>query len=185
MPQAGVPLLTAWENFYVIIGSSAAGLTGLMFVVITLIAGAEGQRTDESVGAFGTPTVVHFAVALLVAAVLSAPWQALWQPGIVLGLIGLVGVIYIIIVIHRAQRQTAYQPVLEDWLWHMIFPFVSYAAFITTALLLPSQPVPALFIPAAATLLLLFIGIHNAWDTVTFVTLQQSNQKDSGKSQAE
>ena len=33
--EATVPLLTIWENFYVIIGTAAATLTGLMFVVIT------------------------------------------------------------------------------------------------------------------------------------------------------
>jgi len=31
------PALTAWGSYYVIIGSSAAALTGLMFVVITLV----------------------------------------------------------------------------------------------------------------------------------------------------
>jgi len=30
-------LLTGWENFYVIVGSSAGGLTGITFVVIALI----------------------------------------------------------------------------------------------------------------------------------------------------
>src|SRR5205085_9149990 len=68
--EAAVSLLTTWQNFYVIIGSSAAALTGLMFVVITLIAGTRQQRSSESVGAFGTPTVVHFGAALLVAAIL-------------------------------------------------------------------------------------------------------------------
>lgn len=32
------PLVADWENFYVITGSSAAGLTGLTFVVIALAA---------------------------------------------------------------------------------------------------------------------------------------------------
>lgn len=31
-----------------------------------------------------------------------------------------------------------------------------------------SDPRPALFFVAAAALLLLFIGIHNAWDMVTY-----------------
>ena len=37
-----VPDMTAldgWENFYVIVGSSAGALIGLQFVVLTLIAG--------------------------------------------------------------------------------------------------------------------------------------------------
>jgi hypothetical protein len=31
--------LAGWDNFYVIAGSSAAGLTGLTFIVISLAAG--------------------------------------------------------------------------------------------------------------------------------------------------
>src|SRR5437762_4327534 len=85
MQEAAVSLLTTWQNFYVIIGSSAAALTGLMFVVITLIAGAQVRG---SIAAFGTPTVVHFCAALLVAAILSAPWPALWNAGLLLGLCG-------------------------------------------------------------------------------------------------
>src|SRR5258708_35877677 len=82
MQEAAVSPLTTWGNFYVIIGSSAAALTGLMFVVITLIAGARVQRSSGSLAAFGTPTVVHFCAALLVAAILSAPCDVLLNAGL-------------------------------------------------------------------------------------------------------
>ena len=36
MHEAGLSVLTRWQNFYVIIGSAAATLTGLLFVVATL-----------------------------------------------------------------------------------------------------------------------------------------------------
>src|SRR5689334_6629271 len=86
---AGVSLLTSWQNFYVIIGSAAAALTGLMFVVITLIAGTRTSKSSRSLVAFGTTTVVHFCIALHVAALLSTPWQALWNVSLLLGLTGL------------------------------------------------------------------------------------------------
>ena len=69
--------LTAWQNFYVIIGSSAAALTGLQFVVIVLGAGTNWIPSLPATRAFGTPTVVHFCAVLLVSAILTAPWQAL------------------------------------------------------------------------------------------------------------
>jgi hypothetical protein len=181
MQEAAVSLLTTWENFYVIIGSAAAALTGLMFVVITLIAGARMRRSSGSVAAFGTPTVVHFCAALLVAAILSAPWQALWNAGLLLGLSGLGGVTYVVIVLRRARRQTDYQPVLEDWLWHTVFPLVSYTALVVAAIVLPGNPVPALFVIAAVTVLLLFIGIHNAWDTVTYVAVELSQPENKSQ----
>ena len=52
---------------------------------------------------------------------------------------------YVVIVIRRARRQTDYKPVLEDWLWHTIFPLVSYTALVVAAIVLPGNPVPALF----------------------------------------
>jgi len=39
-----------------------------------------------------------------------------------------------------------------------------------------------LFIVAAAVLALVLIGIHNAWDTVTYLAVQQQEQQDTPKS---
>src|SRR5579871_4339540 len=125
MHEAATSPLSSWENFYAIIGSAAAALTGLMFVVITLIASRESRRSNASVAAFGTPTIVHFCAALLIAATLSAPWQTPWHATLLLGIYGLGGLIYIIVVLLRAWRQTEYSPVLEDWIWHTILPFFS------------------------------------------------------------
>jgi hypothetical protein len=177
-------LLATWQNFYVIIGSAAATLTGLMFIVVTLLAGGRVRlsASGDGIAAFSTPSIVHFCTALLVAAMFSAPWQALWQVGLLLGLCGLAGVTYAIIIVRRTLRQTAYEPVLEDWIWHCIFPFVSYITFVVAALMLPANPVPTLFGVAAATVLLLFIGIHNAWDNVTYITTEmfQPQNKSQG-----
>ncbi|HYX49992.1 MAG TPA: hypothetical protein VE843_09645 [Ktedonobacteraceae bacterium] len=183
MIEATVPPITAWQNFYVIIGTAAGALTGLMFVVITLISGSQTpvQRSRMSVDAFGSPTVVHFCTALLIAAILSAPWQALWYVSLLLGLTGFGGVIYLVIVVLRARRQDDYQLVPEDWLWYMIFPFISYIGLLVSAILLPSDAVPALYGIGAVTVLLLFTGIHNAWDTVTYVAvdlLQRENKNE-------
>jgi hypothetical protein len=181
MQEAAVSPLAAWQNFYVIIGTSAASLTGLMFVVITLIAGARVQGSSGGLAAFGSPTVVHFGIALLVAAILSAPWQVLWNAGLLLGLSGLGGVTYVVIVIRRARHQTDYQLVLEDWLWYTVFPLVSYTALLVAAIVLPGNPAPALFVIGAGTVLLLFIGIHNAWDTVTYLAIEGSKPEDKSQ----
>lgn len=173
-----MPLLSAWQNFYVIVGSASAALIGLMFVVITLIASRGRRRSGDSIGAFGTPTVVHLCAALLIAALLSAPWPALWMAGLLLGICGLAGVIYIIVIFRRARRQNDYEPVLEDWLWHMIFPFISYVGLFVAALAIPSNVTPALFVIGAATVLFLFIGIHNAWDTITYMTFTSSQAEN-------
>jgi len=181
MTEAIASPLPPWESFYVIVGSSAAALTGLMFVVIALIADASTPTTSRQVGAFGTPTVVHFCFALLVSAILSAPWRELSNVAIALCGVGAAGLIYVIIVIRRARRQTGYKPVLEDWLWHASFPFFAYLSIGLAALVLQRNPQPALFVIGAATVLLVFIGIHNAWDTVTYVAVERAQRSDSIK----
>ena len=164
--------LAAWESFYVIIGSSSAALTGLMFVVISLVSeGRARQDAESGLAAFGTPTIVHFCAAFLVSAIASAPWHSISNATFLVGLVGLVGVAYALVVTWRAHRQTDYKPVLEDWLWHTIFPLVAYATFIAAATTTQNTSTSALFATAAAAISLLFIGIHNAWDAVTYSAL--------------
>jgi hypothetical protein len=176
-----MPELAGWETFYVIVGSSAAALTGLMFVVIALVKDSEMPRSLRTIAAFGTPTVVHFCAALVIAAILTAPWRTLTSPAGAVGLVGVFGAIYTLIVLRQAQRQTDYKPVLEDWLFHTVFPIAAYAAVLVAAVVLPRHPEHSLFAVGAAVLALVLVGIHNAWDTVTYVAVAQRAQNESQK----
>ena len=163
--------LTRWESFYVIVGSSGAALTGLQFVVIALVVDVRRRSTEREINAFATPTIVHFCAALLISALLSAPWASLGKPAVALALLGAAGAAYALVISMRARRQTGYAPVLEDWLFHVVLPFAAYAAIAVAAVMLRSHITGALFVIASMTLLLLFVGIHNAWDTVTFIVI--------------
>jgi hypothetical protein len=175
----GVPApLAAWESFYVIVGTSAAALTGLQFVVITLVAGIEVRASGSAISAYSTPTIVHFCASLLIAAVCSAPWPELAGADLALGAIGVAGVAYTARVTWLARRQTGYEPVLEDWLFHSILPLAAYGTVVAAAAALWRGATLALFAVGAAAVLLVFIGIHNAWDTVTYITLEQLRQRD-------
>ena len=166
----------AWENFYVIVGSSAAALTGLQFVVVVL--GAEARSIGPEVGAFGTPTVVHFCAALLISAILSVPWRAIANAGLALDALGVAGIVYMAVVIRRALRPLRYVPVLEDWLWHCAFPLVAYVTLLVAAVVLQRDPPRTLLVIGATALFLLFIGIHNAWDAVTYIATQQPQHEE-------
>ncbi len=91
-----------------------------------------------------------------------------------LGLAGLAAAIYVGIVGRRMRRQKAYHVVLEDWAWHVVFPLVAYLAFVVAAPVLLGTPVLVLFVIGAAQMLLLFIGIHNALDTMTYVAFSRT-----------
>lgn len=160
-----------WESFYVIVGSAAGALIGLQFVVMTLIAERPPLRAAEAGAAFATPTIVHFSAALLLSAVLRAPWHAINPSAVVWGLAGLCGVAYAVIVARRMRVQTAHQPDFEDWLFHALLPLAAYGMLVLSAFAAPSHTREALFGVGAAVLLLLFIGIHNAWDAVAYHVL--------------
>jgi len=161
--------LTGWENFYVIVGSSAGALIGLQFVVITLIADMPVARGQAQAGdAFATPTIVHFGAVLLLSAIVNAPWQGIVSAAVVWGLLGLTGIVYEGIVVRRMRTQTIYTPQFEDWLFHVLLPCAAYATVAASAYAAPRHAHGAMFVLGAAVLLLLFIGIHNAWDAVTY-----------------
>ena len=180
MIEATLAPLSAWESFYVIVGSSAAALTGLQFVVIALIAELRPRSNGSELSAWGTPTVVHFCVALLTSATLSAPWHTLTGVDTALALTGLFGVTYVAVVLRRARHTSGYKPVLEDWIWHTVLPGLAYLAILVGAFVMRSYTDPALFFVAGGTLLLVFIGIHNAWDTVTFITTTRGSPDAAG-----
>ena len=163
--------LARWQSFYVIVGSSGAALIGVQFVVVALVANLRIRSTAESISAFGTPTVVHFGGAFLVSAIMSAPWPSVSPASVALVMCGLGGLGYGAIVIHRARRQTVYTPGWGDWLWYVMFPGSLYTALALAALVLCTTTQVALFMIGGAALGLLLIGIHNAWDTVTYIVV--------------
>ena len=163
-----MPELEEWESFYVIVGGAAGALIGLQFVVLTLMAERPSAASVEAGPSFSTPTILHFSAALLLSALLRAPWHSLTHVALLCSAIGLCGMIYILVIARRMRKQTAYRLDAEDWAFHILLPLLAY-------LLLAIMPLPSLayeretlFAIGAGALLLLFIGIHNAWDTIAY-----------------
>jgi hypothetical protein len=172
MNAAGT-MLGPWSSFYVMIGSSAAALTGLMFVVITLVNDTDRRtrRNPDGISTFSTPTVLHFCAPLFVAAMIAAPWETLRYPALAIAVLGAYGVIYISYLMFRASRLRSYRPDLEDWICYSVLPFCAYVALCAGGLGMLSIPSRALFAVGGASLLLIFIGIRNSWDVVTYLAV--------------
>jgi hypothetical protein len=174
-------MLEGWDNFYVILGSAAAGLIGLTFVVITLLSDARRAHPAGMKG-YITPTIVHFGVVLALAAYLSVPHQTILSLSAGLAICGIGTLIYSAVIATNVREFAInYEPVVEDWVWHVIMPSLAYALLFITGFLIWHRLQLALNCIAAALTLLLFIGIHNAFDVAVSVTTQK--QKDqAGKS---
>ncbi len=116
---------------------------------------------------------MHFCAALLVSVILAAPWMRLLGPSILIAIAGCYGAVYVARVGLRMMRmRSTYLPRFDDWFWYTVVPLAAYLAILAAAILLQSRPRPALFILAAGTALLIFVGIRNAWDTVTFIAVE-------------
>lgn len=73
----------------------------------------------------------------------------------------------------------------EDWLFHAALPLTAYGSLTRAAAGLVRYPTTSLFVIGGAGLLLLFIGIHNARDTVTYIVVSswEKSQNENGESQ--
>lgn len=170
-------------DYYVIVRAAGATLIGIQFIVVTLLATVRSHQTSaESLGAFATPTVVHLAGALVIAALMTAPWPTLAARAVAIGLPAAAAFVYAVVVRHRAKRQSTYEPTREDWIWYVLLPSCIHAAVVIAALLLAFRTTLAAFIIAAGGLGLLLVGIHNAWDTVTYLVLGAASENEHSAS---
>ena len=155
--------LADWDSFCVIVGSAAGALIGLQFVVMRLIAARPERPTADAGGAFATPTIVHFCAVLFLAAVLRAPWKTILPAAIVA---------------RRMKAQNVYKPELEDWLFYVWLPSAAYVALAASTLTAFAYTREALFGVGASMLLLLFVGIRNAWNSVAYHVFVKEEKTD-------
>ncbi len=169
-------LVDEWDNFYVIVGSSAAALTGLTFVVIALAADAK-RVNPVGLRAYIEPTILHFCAVLAVACYLSMPHQGPLTLSLGLFAAGTFGLAYVAWVASSIARAASdYKPVREDWIWNAILPGVCYGLWFGAAILIWYRPAASLYAVGAAALALMFIGIHNAWDVAVWNAIRNRNE---------
>ena len=169
MTETWAQQVEAWHDFYVIIGGAAAGLTGLMFIVVSL--GGTVRRAAPGVRAFLTPTVVFFSSVVVVAAVMAMPTLPAAALAAALAIGGVGGVAYMIVIRgHQMWRSSSLDWL--DWWWYVSLPFLTYALTIVAAAAIWLRGAPGLLLLGVTMLLLLAIAIHNAWDLVLFMSQQ-------------
>lgn len=174
--------LAHWDSFYLIVGSAAGALIGLQFVVLTLVAERPPEGDAELAGAaFASPTIVHFCAALLISAVIRMPWHTIHALAVTWGVVGFFGIAYSAITASRLRNQVGYKPDLEDWVSHAVMPITGYGALAVSAFVATTYEDDALFAVGAAVLLLLFTGIHNAWDSIAYHVFVKRAKRGKGK----
>src|SRR3954465_10538733 len=121
-------MFQGWENFFLIVGSSAGALIGLMFVVVTLTAGRERDQIERGKHLYTSPIVWHLAVVLLLSGGAIAPTMNAKLYGIASGGFALLGIamgIRSAIGIARAPLSGSDNNAFDMW-WYGIVPALVY-----------------------------------------------------------
>jgi hypothetical protein len=169
------PHLAGWANFYVIVGSSAGALIGLQFVVIALVSSTRTQPVSPAVRAFASPTIVYFSSVLLTGGLLSIPHHTRTSLGSVLVTLGAIGLAYVVRVGTHMTKQVQYVPDRGDWTWFVFLPAASYVCSFIAGTMVWGAPGAALVVAGASAMLLLLVGVHNAWDSAVWMIVNPQN----------
>ena len=164
--------IDGWRSFYAMTGGASATLVALLFVAASVGSGAFRAGNGAALRMFLSASVVHFSSVLAVSLLVLAPVP----PGIVFGLIvmacGLYGLSYSAVAWRAAVRDGVAAKIdLEDRLWYAAIPACAYVVETCSGMALALQSPWGLIAFALAVAVLLFAGIHNAWDiTVWSIT---------------
>jgi hypothetical protein len=164
--------LHLWHDFYTLVGTAAATLIGVMFVVVSIMA-AFAERSQKGIQAFFTPTVVHFTTVLLLCLAVSVPAVGAATLGWLLLAIGAGGTGYAAFVWLRMGRYGI--TAMIDWadrIWYALSPVAGHLLAVVAAVMLLSGDAYGLAVLAVATVALLVAGIRNAWDIAVWMVTQ-------------
>jgi hypothetical protein len=172
MHEGWVRALETWHEFYLLIGTAGATLTGLLFVLVSLGARTVAERVSTGVRAFLSPNAVHFCATLIVAAVLIIPNVPSSIVGVFLflGALGLLGYLAHTKV-HRRWRENKL-PVV-DWIWYVGLPILSYVLLLVSSVAMLLGRLWSMYGIAVGLIFLLVIGIRNSWDLVIFMARRE------------
>ena len=163
-------MFRGWDSFYLLVGSGAGALIGIMFIVATLMAGYDSQIAVRGARTYITPIVFHFSVILLVSVITAVPELPVYAVTAIFALCSAVGIAYSLTTAFRMiSNEWAVPPDLEDKIFYGILPSIAYLALGAAAVSLPAKN--AIYAIGGAALFLLLLGIRNAWDLGTYFVL--------------
>ena len=165
-------LLHEWHDFYVLLGTAAATLVGLMFVAASIGATVFNEKHRAALEAFITPTVVHFAAALFACLVITIPehrWESL---AALLGVGGLAGLIYSGRVLVQLIIRHRFDVDMVDRMYYAVIPLMGYLLALAAAVLGFLHVAASAYVMAAALMTLLLAGLRNAWDMMLWIMIK-------------
>ena len=170
MPGTLAEALASWHEFYILLGTAAATLVGLLFVAATVGAGVFSPDRGAPVRVFLSATLLHFAGILIACLIVLVPVQSWASLGGMIGACGLFGLVYYGLTWRDMRADGLLANIdLEDRIWYALAPAFGYLCETITGAALAARVMLAIEALAATIGFLLIVGIHNAWDITVWV----------------
>jgi hypothetical protein len=168
-------VLSEWHDFFVLLGTAAGTLVGLLFVAATVSSGVFSLERRAPLRMFLSATVVHFSSVLAVSLIMLLPLASWLLLGVIVLVCALVGLGYSGLALRDCVRDGLITNIdWEDRTWYGVLPFAAYTAELMTGIALAYGAIAGCAALAICMGLLLVVGIHNAWDiTVWTISRRQ------------
>jgi len=170
-------MFAGWQTFYQMTGEAAATLTGLLFVIISLVAGREGSVNSNGARLFTSPIVFHLTSVLVISGLALAPCGEPHAPILLITVWSLGAFAYAT----RNLIGILRMPETSHWsdLWfYGVAPFAAYVVMIGADVGAFLHWPFAIYTVALSLLGLLLLGIRNAWDLATFLAPRRSGSQN-------
>ncbi len=174
--------LEAWRDFFVMIGSSAGALVGLLFVVMSLHLGSIVERSDANMRATidgSRNNTFHLLTVLVEAALLLAPQPILWL-AVELVVVNLYGLrLPVGMVLKYARRGLTISERGGFPFAPIVTIFAAYVLGAAGSVMLTQSVEVAMYMIAASCVAKVVRSVLTAW-MLMFGVLQREAQKPHG-----
>ena len=163
-------MFEGWQDYYLLVGSAGAALTGLLFVVATLSSNRERSQALAGAKLYMTPIVFHLAAVVLLSGAAMAPEMNAPRFAAVSGTVALVGLVWAVRIVIGILRFAPEGPAhwTDTW-FYGVGPGLIYVLLGLVAAHLLRGGAGGADAIAALALALLLLCIRNAWDLVTWL----------------
>jgi hypothetical protein len=175
-------MFEGWADFFLLAGSAAAVLIGLIFVVMTLM--QDRPRSSVLAGSrlYMGPVVLHMSLVLVLSGAALVPRIAPDEFATAAAVVALAGAVRGIIVTVGIRRLAFSDdpPHWSDMWFYGAIPAALYFVLAVAALGVAGGQVWARDAVAAVVVGLLLVGIRNEWDLVTWLAPRPDGKEPDG-----
>jgi hypothetical protein len=170
---------TNWQNFYLLLGTAAATLIGLMFVAVTFGSSRiDRVERPEIMRAFLDPTLSHFVQVLVTACLFLIPPMT---STIIGGLLMAVAAFRVaaLVRVHARMKEAHWANgdlEISDWISGIVLPIAEHIGLGASGVLFAVGRPPFVML-AVVTMLVLLNGVYGAWELTVWIAVTRPPQK--------